>query len=103
LKSLSDGSENTHDIREILGDLIDDLIPEHHSVPHGVGLGHIGEQLSGTSLRELERIGGDSLDTDAREDGDLFGRTVLMSAVMESRDPVFGGNLPVPISWGRPR
>jgi hypothetical protein len=61
----------THDIGEILSDLVDYLVPEDHPVPHGVGLGHVREKLSRTSLRQLERIGGDTLDADTSENGDL--------------------------------
>lgn len=62
---------NTHDIGEVFRNLVDDLIPKYHSIPHRVGLGDIRQELSASGLSELERIGSDPLDADTGEDGDL--------------------------------
>jgi len=63
--------KDTHNIREVSRNFVNDLVPKDHAVSHGVGLGHVREKFPGTSLRELERISGDPLDTDSREDGYL--------------------------------
>jgi len=77
--------QDTHNIRKFSGDFVDDLVPQNHTIPHGIGLGHVCEQFPGTSLRELERISGDPLDTDTREDGDLCNGPVISIVRSSSR------------------
>ena len=61
-----------HHIGELLGDLLDGFVPQYHTVSHGVRLGHISQHLSGSRLRNLERVAGNPLDPDTREDGHLY-------------------------------
>ncbi len=56
------------DVRIVLGDFVEDLVPHHHAEALRVRLGHQGKVLAGALLRELKCEAVDPFDTGARED-----------------------------------
>lgn len=89
------------DVRELLCNAQDNLVPQNHSVALRVALGHIGKVLPGPALRSLESKTRKALDAMARENGDFGGSLpgpaavraaslagVLALAVLADDDPV---------------
>jgi hypothetical protein len=74
------------DIRELVGDAGDDLIPQHHRMLQGVRFGRAREHLPRPRLRQAERVAGNPLDALSREDAGLLGHLVRRAAVQPSAD-----------------
>ena len=73
-------------IREVLGHLVEDLIPQHHAMALGVGLSDHSQVLARTALGQLESKTVDTLNTGTGEHRDFSGHffwqaTVYASAV----------------------
>ncbi|MOA54418.1 hypothetical protein D3C78_1780280 [compost metagenome] len=60
-------------VREVLGDFIEDLVPQHHAMPLGVGLGDHGQVLTRTAPRQFESEAMDALHPGTGEYRDLGG------------------------------
>ncbi len=71
------------DVRELLRHLGRDLVPHHHAVALGVGLGDHGQQLARPRLGEREGVAHDPGDTGAGEDHHL-GADLMRQAAMRA-------------------
>lgn len=85
------GRRGTHNIRKLLCNVIDHLVPENHSISHSVALGHIRKKFARAGLGELESISSDPSDTRASENCDLCHQLQSME------------HSPVPTSCSKPR
>ena len=74
----------------VVGDEGGDLVPEHHAVPLGVGLGDHGQVLARAGAGDVEGDAHDPLHAAAGEDGDLGGDLLGQAAV---RAPALTGIL----------
>ncbi|MNC47240.1 hypothetical protein D3C75_962910 [compost metagenome] len=61
------------DVREILGHFVENLVPQHHAMTLGVGLGDHGQVLARTALRQLESEAMDAFHPGTGEHRDLGG------------------------------
>ena len=71
------------DVRELARDLGGDLVPHHHAVALGVGLGDDGQELARPRAGQLEREAHDAGDAGAGEDHHL-GADLLRQAAMRA-------------------
>ncbi|MNS96901.1 hypothetical protein D3C72_1312190 [compost metagenome] len=75
-------------VREVLCDFHGHLVPHHHGVALGVGLGDHGQQLARTRLRQLEGVAQDALHAHAghhRHIGGCLDRVALVHAAAHAR------------------